>query len=232
MKTFSKNRAGFTLIEILISLAIFSIIAIETVHHIQLLQNTKTAAFREIDLYDNLRAAISLMRFDLSQAFHVGYDDLGPEAKASVMQNQPVAHTIFDGRPKELVFTSLSHRVYYTGVHECEQTEISYFLQNTPNSKYSSLMKRESGLIDNDLYQGGPIYTLIDNVMSIDLAYWDEKNAKWVSDWNSDNGEFRDRFPFAVRMKISVIGQNKEEMKLQAEFKVAFPNNDQVLVQF
>lgn len=233
MKEDRKNLfSGFTLIEVLIALTIFSIIAIATVRHIQQLQNTKVVAFKELDLYDNLRAAVSLIKFDLSQAFHVLYDDLGAEAKALLNQNQPVAHTIFDGRKNALVFTSLSHRVYYNNVRECEQTEISYFLQNNSGAKYQSLMKRESGFIDSDLYHGGSIYTVLDNIISFDLSYWDYKNAKWVTDWNSDSGEFRDRFPLAVKIKMGVVGNNGEELKLTAEFKLANPNNDAFLVQF
>ena len=119
--------SGFTLIEVLLALAIFTIIAMATVRHIQQLVNTKNVAFQDLDMYNGVRAAISVMRFDIGQSFHVLYDELGAENKAAVLQNQPVAHTLFDGRKNELVFTALSHRVYYTNLRESEQTEISYF---------------------------------------------------------------------------------------------------------
>ncbi len=227
------NRSGFTLIETLLALAIFVFIALATVRHIQQLQNTKKEAFQQIDLYDGVRAAISMMRFDLSQAFHVPYDDLGDEAKAAVLQNSPVAHTLFDGRKKDLIFTSASHRVYYAGLRECEQTEISYFLQPRQGNKYPSLMKRESEFIDADLYQGGKVYTVLDNIVSLDYSFWDDKAGKWVEDWNSDNGEYRDRFPLAMKMKLTVQGKlPSDQITLAEEFKVAFPNNDPFLVQF
>jgi len=227
------NRRGFTLIETLLALAIFSMIAIATVRHIQQLQNTKAEAFRQIDLFDSVRAAISMIRSDLSQSFHVPYDDLGDEAKASVLQNQPVAHTIFDGRKKDLIFTSASHRLYYQGLRESEQTEISYFLQPRSTSKFPSLMKRESEFIDADLYQGGKVYTVLDNVVLLEYSFWDEKAGKWIDDWNSDNGEYRDRFPFAVRLKLTVQGAGtSEQIAVTEEFKVAFPNNDAFVVQF
>ncbi len=224
---------GFTLIETLLALAIFSLIAVATVRHIQQLQNTKTEAFQQIDMYDGVRAAISMIRSDLSQAFHIPYDDLGEEAKAAVMQNQPAAHTLFDGRKSDLIFTSASHRLYYQGLHESEQTEISYFLQPRAGNKYPSLMKRESEFIDNDLYQGGKIYTVLDNVISLQYSFWDEKAGKWIDDWNSDNGEYRDRFPLAIKMKLSVQGAvPTDQITLQQEFKLAFPNNEGFLVQF
>jgi hypothetical protein len=172
-----------------------------------------------------------LIRYDLSQAFHVRYEDLGATAKQAVEQNTPVPHTIFDGRKKELVFTSLSHRVYYSGLRECEQMEISYFLQPKKGSQFPSLMKRESEIIDSDLYSGGKIYTLLDGVANLELFYWNDKTAKWVDDWNSDNGDYRDRFPMAVKMRISVMGRNGHQLKVDSEFKLAFPNNDRMLVQ-
>jgi type II secretion system protein J len=229
LKANAPHRDGFTLIEILLALAIFTIIGLATVRHIQQLQNTKTAAFQELDEYDNMRAALSLVRYDLSQSFHIRYEDLGATAKQAVEANTPVPHTLFDGRKKELVFTSLSHRVYYSGLRESEQTEISYFLQPKKGAQYPSLMKRESEIIDADLYSGGKIYTLLDNVASLELFYWDEKAAKWVDDWNSDNGQYRDRFPMAVKMRISVVS-NGRPLKIDSEFKLAFPNNDRTLI--
>ena len=225
------NQRGFTLIELMLALSIFTIIGVATVKHISQIQNTKYDAFRELDLYNDLRAAVSLLRYDLNQSFHVLYDDLGPENRQAVMQNQPAPHTLFDGRKNELVFTSLSHRVYYTGKRESEQTEISYFLQRKQGAKLSSLMKRESEFIDSDPYVGGQVYTLVDNVFSLNFKYWDDKQQKWVDDWNSDNADTRDKFPQAVKVQLA-IGDGKEKLQVETNFKIAFPNNQATLVNF
>lgn len=225
-------QKGFTLLEVLLSLALFTMISLFTVKQISLIRNTKNAAFDEVELYNGIRSAFSTLRGDLSQAFHVLYDDLGEEAKLALSRNQPIAHTIFDGRKNEIVFSSLSHRVYYEGKKECEQTEISYFLQTKKGAKVSSLMKRESERIDSDLYQGGSVYTILDNVSSLEFQYWDEKTGKWQDNWNSDAGSFRDRFPPAVKMKIGVLNAQNRELKLESVFKVAFANNEASLVKF
>ena len=221
----------------LISLAIFTIIGLATAKHIQQVANTKSLAFEDLDLWNDLRTGLSMMRNDLSQAFHVLYDDLGDENKQAILQNQRVPHTLFDGRKSEMVFTSLSHRVYYTDKRECEQTEISYFLQNRPGRKYPSLMKRESEMIDDDLYQGGGVYTLIENVTSFELQYWDEKQQRWVDDWSSDGGSYRDKFPYSVKIKIEVARispttQKEMRLKVETEIKIAFPNNEATVAQF
>jgi general secretion pathway protein J len=226
------KQKGFTLLELLLSLAIFTLIGLATVRQIQQIQNTKTTALEEMDLYNDVRAAISLMRNDLSQTFHIAFDDIGPNARALIGRNEAFAHTVFDGRPRELIFTSLAHRNYYAGRRESEQTEVSYFLFTRSGAKLPSLMKRESEIIDEDVFQGGALYRLVDNVQELEFLYWDERTEKWVTDWNSDSGNFFDRFPFQVKLKITVAGKEGRPFPVETVFKVAFPNNTPFLVQF
>ena len=227
-----RSHAGFTLLELLVSLAIFTVIGLATVKHIQQISNTKALAFRDLDLYSDARSALSLLRSDLGQAFHVLYDDLGDESKQAILQNQQVAHTIFDGRKSEIIFTALSHRTYYRGRRETDQTEISYFLQRKEKSRFPSLMKRESEIIDGNLFEGGSVYTLVDGVSALEFQYWDEKAQRWVQDWNSDGGAYRDQFPRSVKVKLEITREGQNKFTAETQIKLTFPNNDQFLVQF
>lgn len=214
----------------MIALTLFCFIAIGTAREISLIKNTKDAIFNESDFYNGLRASLNIMRSDLQQAFHVQFDDLGEDAQASIAQAQPVARTLFDGRKKEIVFTSRSRRVYFAGKRECEQTEISFFLKENGNT--SSLMKREAERIDNDLYGGGAISTLLDNVSLLEFSYWDEKDGKWIEDWNSDSGNTKDRFPAAVKIKITMTDLKGKSLKIETAIKIAFANNENFVATF
>jgi hypothetical protein len=173
------------------------------------------------------------MRTDLSQAFHVNYNDLGQQNVQMIRNNQPVPHTVFDGRKSELIFTSLCHRNFYAEKKESEQTEISYFLHTQSSGRLPSLMKRESGIIDGDVYQGGTVTRLLDNVSNLKFQYWDPEQDKWVEDWTSEQGSKTDRFPSAVQITMKIEGANGAEgIEVKTSFKVAFPNNTPVLVQF
>lgn len=227
------GHTGFTLIEVLLSLAIFTVIGIATVRHLGQLQSTKNSAFDRVELMDAVRSALSLIRTDLSQAFHVTYFDLGEVTRRALQRNQPVPHTLFDGRKAELIFTTLSHRVFFADRRECEQAEISYFLHQQAGHRYPSLMKRESGIIDEDPYQGGTVVKLLDNVSFLKFDYWDNEYQKWIEDWTSDQGNKIDKFPLAVRMNMKVENPGGgEPVEIRTAFKVAFPNNAPVLVQF
>lgn len=223
---------GFTLLEVLLSVAVFSLISIATAKQISLIRNTKVVAFEELDMYNNIRAAFSILKTDLNQAFHVQLADLNEDTRTSLTRNEKVPHSLFDGRKNEIVFTALSHRNYYQGRRECEQTEISYFLQQRRGVKGQSLMKRESDKLDGDLYKGGSVYTVMDGISNLEFTYWDDKTAKWQDAWNSDQGTYRDKFPMAIRMKVGVINPKNKELKFESVFKVAFPNNEAALVKF
>ena len=93
-------------------------------------------------------------------------------------------------------------------------------------------MKRETGLIDDKPYEGGSIYTIIDNVFSMSFQYWDGKTERWVDDWSSDDGQYRDKFPDSVKMELEVIGDNDKRLKVTTQFKIASPNNKAFLVKF
>lgn len=232
MKILKEKRTGFTLLEVLLSLALFSIIALTTIKQITLIRNTKDAAFRDIDAYSNARAALNAMETDIRQAFHILLVDLGTFAATRLSRNIPVAHTLIDGKKSELVLTTLSHRNYFTENRESEQTEISFQLQNSKTSKYSTLVKREAELIDEKPYEGGKTYTLLENVVSLEFKYFDPKSGKWQDAWNSDEGAFRDKFPTSIKILVEVAGERSKPIKVETSFKVSFPNNEPILVTF
>lgn len=226
------GKSGFTLIEVMLSLAIFTVIGLATVRHIQQIQNTKQASFEELDLYNGVRAALSMMRYDLNQAFHVLYDDLGTLNKQALLRNQKIPHSLFDGRKSELVFTSLSHRNFYPERRESEQTEISYFLHNREGQRLPTLMKRESEIIDEDPFQGGRIYALLDGIQQLLFQYWNPRTLKWEDEWNSDGSTFRDQFPPSLKLKLSAINPQGRPLAVETQFKISFPNNTPLVVQF
>jgi len=226
------RRRGFTLIEIMLALSIFSFIGIATVKQITQIVSTKNIALRDLDLFNALRSVVSVFRQDLSQSFHISVLELPKESKEAFQRGQQVARTLFDGRKDQLVFTSLSHRNYYKNRKETDQAEISYFLQPRKGREFPTLMKRESAMIDDDVYQGGSVYMLLDDVKSMTLNYWDEKAGKWLDDWNSDSGATRDRFPLAVKLSLVVLDRDKTEIPVETVFKVAFSNNTPVVTNY
>ncbi|MFM8270190.1 MAG: type II secretion system protein GspJ [Pseudomonadota bacterium] len=225
------NKSGFTLLEVLLALAIFSMIALTTSNQINVIRNTKDTALAQIEQYDGIRSAIAVIRDDLGQAFHKRYPDLGGDLQRRVQRSEPAPHTLFDGRSNQLIFTSLSHRNFYATRKDGQQAEISYFLQPSNRNGFTTLMKRESPLIDGNLFEGGSLYTLLDEVSVLEFRYWDDKLLKWSEDWNSDAGVTRDNFPRAVKLRLATVDpKSKKEVTIETTFKIGFPNNTNYVV--
>ena len=149
------TQKGFTLLEVLLALAIFSLIALTTSNQINVIRNTKDTAVKQIEQFDALRSAVAIIRNDLGQTFHKRFSELGVTLQTALARGEPVPHTLFDGRRNQIIFTSLSHRNFYANRRDGLQTEISYFLENQKGSDRSTLLKRESPLIDGNLFEGG-----------------------------------------------------------------------------
>lgn len=226
-------QSGFTLLEVLLALAIFSMIALTTSNQINVIRNTKESALAQIEQFDGVRSAIAVIRDDLGQAYHKRYRDLGGDLQRRVQRSEPAPHTLFDGRSNQLIFTSLSHRNFYATRKDGQQAEISYFLQASPRNGLSTLMKRESPIIDGNLFEGGSLYTLLDEVSQLEFKYWDDKLLKWTEDWNSDAGTTRDTFPKAVKMRVATVDpKSGKEVSIETTFKIGFPNNTDYMVAF
>jgi len=216
---------GFTLLEVLLALSIFSLIALTTSHQINVIRNTKDSALGQIEQYNAMRSAVAILRQDLQQAFHKRRIDLGQEIQNELARGAPAPHTLFDGRKNQLIFTSLSHRNYYATRPDGQQAEISYFLEDTGNNR-SVLLKRESSLIDEKVFEGGQIYRILDNITQLEFQFWDDKLSKWTDDWNSDAGVTKDIFPLAIKMKLATWDNKlQREVRLETTFKISFPNN-------
>lgn len=220
------SSKGFTLLEVLLALAIFSLIALTTSHQINVIRITKDAALTQIEQFDAMRSAIAIMRSDLGQSFHKRYNDFGPQFAMRLSRGDQVPHTLFDGRKNQLIFTTLSHRNYYIDRKDGLQTEISYFLEDRSTQDRKALMKRESPLIDGNLFEGGTIYSILENVTQLEYQFWDDKLSKWTDDWNSDAGVTRDIFPKALKVKIAAWDEKQnKEIEIETAFKISFPNN-------
>lgn len=216
---------GFTLLEVLLALAIFSLIALTTSHQINVIRNTKETALGQIEQFDSMRSAIAIMRQDLQQAFHKRRADLGPEIQNELARGAAAPHTLFDGRKNQLIFTSLSHRNYYATRPDGQEAEISFFLEDMGNNR-SALLKRESSMIDSELFSGGQVFRILEDVTQLEFVFWDDKLSKWTSDWNSDAGITKDLFPLAIKMKLATWDKKlNREVKLETSFKLSFPNN-------
>lgn len=146
-------------------------------------------------------------------------DALASSIEKQLDQQKARSHyyeTAFVGKGQEVTFTSMAHTRTRAGERSSEQCEISYFVRTSRRRQKDGrlvreLVRREDTTLDDDIEDGGVIYTLIDEVEDVKFEYWKqgkegdlEDGGRWVDAWDSRKAEYRGTLPRRVRMTITV----------------------------
>lgn len=199
-----RKRQGFTLVEALVAIAIFGIVA--TIVFGGFSQTMRNRAFVEAQSERShvIRVAMERMVREISAAFmsiHVN-----PNTQLIAMRT--TFHGRREGRGSRLDFTSFSHRRLYRDAHESDQNEIGYFLTETRDEdtdrRRLSLVRREQNRIDDDPERGGQFMILVDEVKEFELTYLDPTTLEWRDSWDGLSGTELNRLPCQVRIRLVV----------------------------
>lgn len=182
--------------------------------------------------YQIMRVALDRMASEIASAYVAGpahgAEDLyseqaqnqqDAEDQQAISQREPVEFGM-RGRDDRLAFTSFAHMRTVEGERASHHAEIAYYITETQEDGESvdSLVRREDTTVDDDITQGGKVYTLIPNVDEIEFEYWDAgevdigteeemAEGRWVGEWDTSDKEFHDRLPFRVRITVTLPPQ-------------------------
>ena len=93
---------------------------------------------------------------------------------------------------------------------ESDQSIIQYFLEQDPEDGdrvhlYRRESKRLTGDRPEDLERYFPAYVLIEDVVSFDVKYWDNKDFEWQDEWRTMAIDQQpDRLPERVWIKLGI----------------------------
>ena len=201
------SSIGFTLIEVLVAVALVSVIMLLIWQATSQTINAKQRIEKRNEVTHNARIAVDKMVQDISMAFL-----LNGTPHVGLRQGSPQLKTLFKGESSTLEFTSLNHLRLFGNSRESEMTEIGYKMEKDPDNRdLSLLMRRESKWIDNKSGEGGAWIALAQQVKNLKLEYYDARKYEWQSSWNteSDTGL---QLPRAVRITIAFENpDNKNE---------------------
>lgn len=159
-------RGGFTLIEVLIAIAIFSLLMIavyqtfdqgvrsyQTVEHSRELNETARLILDRIG--DDLQSAAIFQ--DNPDMVLVGEDGTGARGQSA----------------DRLVFATLNHLALDPNAPESDLAEVEYRIRPDPETREPLLVRREKAYLDDDHEQGGVLSILSDKVTGLNFRYFD-----------------------------------------------------------
>ncbi len=233
----SYNTKAMTLIEVVIALALFSMLAVFTVSSTSVGLRLKKKVQGSSDYYHNARTAIRQLDRDIGLAYHSYQDTIQGELnrKQVVTTNPYETYTIgsfFKGEKSKLLFSSSSHQRLYKNTNEEDLSEVAYYLEpDEKNEGLFNLYKRQSTFIDEDMEQGGSLYLIANGIESMTFRYLrteaKDGDEYWVDKWDSTAGDFVSKFPLAVEVTLVFvpIQQPEKRLKVVQKIKILNPNN-------
>jgi general secretion pathway protein J len=198
------RRRGMTMIEIMVAMAILSIIAtllysgfIQTSHNKQRIED-------QLERSHEITSGIERMAEELSMAY-VSWQTNKPNPLSA---NHPVMTAFIakeQGSGSRIDFSAFSHRRLYRNAHESDQNEVSYFLTHEKKSGQQVLARREQRRIDDDPEKGGQSQILIQNVRTFKLSFLDPLTTMWVQTWDTVQSSGQpNRLPSQAKILVTV----------------------------
>lgn len=228
----SDRRAGFTLLEVLIAIAIIGMIVSLVYGAFAGTAESKEEIEDGNDIYHQARWALDKMEADLSTAY---------------LSNHPNSYTLFygvnlfgsdDWPLDEIHFHSFNHVKYNPAARESDQCEVSYYVMENPDTGQMTLYRREDPTPDDENMAGGEIYELADSVLAFNLRYFD--GFEWADEWDSRDfseeevtetqveqyDEMINTLPMAVEATIILAGPRETEIAFHTKIRVVLSSID------
>lgn len=241
------SQQGFTLIEVMITVAILGTMTILATQSIQQAIRSKTKIQDQIDDVSRMRDALRLVDADINQAFH--YRDVEKEIgdlinkKAQVpgapppppipaappdpnqaQRSDPVTH--FMGTDATLDFVTMNNARMIRNMKQADFMEVGYALKSCKSlsgeqGSSQCLWRRTTSWVDDDVTKGGDEVVLLENITEFKLRYIGKGKDDWVNDWKTDgagDAVTKGNFPTAVEISMTIErGSGTKKKKYSAQ---------------
>lgn len=195
---------GFTLVEVLIAIAILAMISTLLFTSFSSLKRSKDGIRRVSERHREGRMAMARVARELQSAYISRH--LPPDI------NQAVVRTAFigtQGAPADRIdFNAFVHRRMDRDARESDQVELSYFgMPSETERGVFDLVRRNNTRLDHEPEKGGRVQILATDIDLFDLRYLDPLTGLWVEEWDSTESikQF-ERMPLQVRVVLVLNG--------------------------
>ncbi len=212
----SPSRRGFSLLEVMIAIAITAVIGAMAAGVFQQVDHASTVARDQGERYAGARLALTRLSRELSMAFVSEHYD------RARFRDRP---TLFKGDGEKLLFTTMSHVRLVQDAKESDQAVVEYLVERDPASNEDALFRREKARIDDEPDRGGRKDLVATHVKALSLRYWDLKRKEWVREWSTRSQEKLNELPTRVRIELEVklADGRTEKFTTQARIAITAP---------
>jgi general secretion pathway protein J len=213
------RRRGFTLIEVMVAVAILAMVTTLTWGTFRETIKTKSAIEAQSSRYRTVRIALERLARDLSMAYLSQNEDT----------NQAERRTFFVSKHKndidEVRFSYFGHQRLYQDANECDTAQVVYYgVRDRNDSRKMNLVRRETRRLSNLRPEeaAGEGDIVCDDVVRLKLDFWDARASgkTWREEWNTVSDQ-KDVMPAKVRIVLTVRDERGQEIPFQTEVRIA-----------
>ncbi len=199
LKGNDQQAKGFTLIEVLLAMAILAVIMSVIYVSFSTASNNVQQAERLRDETDIARALITRLSSDIANSYV--RQGINVPTFFQVIREELLTETTQNGekiRHDRIAMTTLTN--WPKDAKETELWEVAYFFKEKPEGKGYSLFRREKRELSKDVppLEGGVEYEITDRVQSLQFRY-SEDGVQWTDEgWDQS----RHKTPKAVEIVV------------------------------
>jgi prepilin-type N-terminal cleavage/methylation domain-containing protein len=200
---------GFTLLEVLLAMAILSVI-------LTVIYSSFSTAGRNVEEAEKIRDESDIARTLIARLS----DDIA-NAYVNPLMNTPTTLTIFYGKKEEAEFGTGpgNEKIRHDSISlttltnwrkpdsmELELWEVGYFFKEQPDGKGYTLFRREKRLLSKDTpaLEGGDEFEITDRVESLQITYSNNGQTWTDNGWDTRSSSFGQKIPKAVEIAIAL----------------------------
>jgi general secretion pathway protein J len=215
------NRRGFTLMEVMIAIAILAMIGAVTFKAFDSAYDLKSRVEKAEERDQAVRGALVRIAREVSMTF------LSEHYDKKRYRERPTFFRLKDGRGEaDLTITSFAHERLSIDAKESDEAVFEYKLDRGEDGN-SSIFRRVKPILDEDWERGGEKAVLAENVLKFSVEAWEPKTSEWRPEWDSNSIQRTNSIliPPRVRISITIKDENGKERTwtTQARIQLSSP---------
>ncbi len=197
------TRRGFTLLEVMIAIAVLAMIGAITWKSFDGAYGLKQRVERAEDRDQTVRGALDRISREVSMTF------LSEHYDRKRFRERPTFFRLKDGRREaSLTFTSLAHQRLHVDAKESDEAVFEYRLDRDEGK--TSLFRRVKPQIDEDSDRGGERAVLAEDVLRFSVQAWDPKDREWRDEWDSNSPQRTGGVLVPPRVRIAITVKDEQ----------------------
>ena len=209
--------AGFTLIEVMLALAILTFLLTIMWGAFSRTASDKKSIEAAQERLHTVRVALLRMAREIEMAY------LSESENFALSYRRTFLTSSTRGDVDELQFSTFAHQRLRAGAAEGDTSLITYFGARDPDDRrILNLMRRETRRLqaDDPTAITSEAYVLCPDVSRVKFAFYDHKKKEWESDWSTLNASGTQYLPAHVRITISVIDERGQEVSYSTDARI------------